>query len=315
MQISKTDKIFIAGGTGFLGSNLIVELKNNGYKNVDWTYGRDAIDFRDKGATEKFFRNKSYNHVINCCGYVGGIVKNISEPATMFADNMRICLNLMDACSSINGKYLQIGTVCSYPAFPKTVPFIEDELFTGLPDKSNRAYGVCRLSVLTALEAYKEQYGLNSLYLVPINMVGPYDDFSDGCHVIPDLIKKFDSALDRGETVVKLLGDSLVTREFVDVRDVARAMRLALENYNSLEPVNIGTGKEITILELAQRIAARMNFNGKLEFEPNSPGGQRRRVLSVERAAKEFGFRAEIDLYKSLDDTINYYYRNIKGKI
>jgi len=313
-MINKTDKIFVAGGTGFFGTAIRNELVKAGYEKVSHHItGRVSLDLTSQQDTLEFFSKYKFDVIINAAGNVGGLGYNKSSPASICYDNAMISLNLAMNCVDVK-KYVNILTVCAYPKFAK-VPFKEEDLFNGLPEETNNPYGQAKRLGLTFVNACRDQFGLNAITVIPTNMMGPNDCYEEGrTHVIPALIMKVDKALENKESKVPLWGTGLASREFLDVRDGARGIRLAMEKYDGTDPINLGTGNEVKIEELADKIGGLMGYSGQFEFDCEAMDGQPRRCLDVEKAKEKFNFMAEIDLETSLRDCVKYYYKEIKGK-
>jgi GDP-L-fucose synthase len=301
-------KILVTGGHGFLGKHLCAELRLRGYNFVAPSFER--YDLRRQIQVEELFEEHSPAVVIHLAANVGGIGANQKNPGAFLYDNAIMGLNLIEA-SRLSGveKFIQIGTVCAYPKSP-SVPFREEALWLGYPEETNAPYGIAKKILLTQLQAYREQYWLNGIYLIPTNLYGPGDNFNpETSHVIPGLIHRIDQAI-KSNTHVKIWGTGNASREFLYVKDCARAIVMAMEKYNSPEPVNIGTGQETSIRAIAQLIANLMGYTKKLEFDLTKPDGQPRRCLNTERA-KKFGFEATTDFFTGVQKTIEYYKANV----
>jgi len=303
-MIQRNDDILVTGANGFLGQHLLQELRNNGYYNVIPI--DKGCDLRKKKEA-KIGIHKEDSVVIHLAGNVGGIGYNLANPGKLFYDNIMIGLNTIEVarkkCVSLK-KFILIGTICAYPCFTR-VPFKENDLWEGYPEPTNAPYGVAKRALITMVQAYRKQYGFPGISLLPVNMYGPGDSLDPKRnHVIPALIIKFLQAVKNNEEKVVLWGSGNPTREFLYVKDAATAIRLAMENYDSPEPVNIGTGKEISILELAAMIACKCNYWGEIVWDTTMPDGQHRRCLDVSKAASEFWFTAETELEDGIDETI-----------
>lgn len=299
------NKILITGSSGFLGRHLVNHLRECGYENLIEHRGSRDVDLRDQFATEHYFRIHNPDIVIHLSAKVGGIFANKKSPGSFFYDNMMMGLNTIEAARKINcKKFILIGTVCSYPKFT-SVPFNESDLWLGYPEETNASYGVAKRALYQMLDSYRKEYRLNGISLLPANLYGPGDSFDlNNGHVIPALIKKFDDA---GDGPVGIWGTGKATREFLYVEDCAKAIVMAMEKYNEPEPVNIGTGQEITISALADQIAELMDYKGDIVWEYTKPDGQPRRKLNCKRAFEKFGFRATTNLTDGLIKTINWY--------
>ena len=305
------DKTFlVTGGAGFLGSHLIERMKEKGVvpdnirvtrsKTTDlriWEHCVDAVQDIDV--------------VIHLAAKVGGIGYNRENPATLFYDNAMMGIQLMEAARREGvEKFVQVGTVCAYPKFTP-VPFKEEDLWNGYPEETNAPYGVAKKMLLVQAQAYREQYGFNAIYLLPVNLYGPRDNFDpESSHVIPALIKKFVDAKKEGSDTVEVWGTGNASREFLYVDDAARAIVLATERYNKPDPVNLGSGMEITIRDLVALIGELTGFDGEIVWDAMKPDGQPRRCLDVSRAREEFGFESEMGFREGLKRTIEWYVEN-----
>jgi len=251
---------------------------------------------------------KEVDIVIHLAARVGGIGFNRKYPATLFYDNIIMGTMMMEAARRSGvGKYVAVGTVCAYPKFTP-VPFKEDDLWIGYPEETNAPYGLAKKMSLVQAQAYRQQYEFNAVYLLPVNLYGPGDNFNpEQSHVIPALIRKFTEAVDRGEDTVIVWGSGTASREFLFVEDAAEAIVLAAEHYNKSDPVNIGSGLEITIRNLAEMIAGITGFNGSIVWDADKPDGQPRRCLDTSRARDAFGFQAKTDFKTGLEKTIAWY--------
>ena len=250
--------------------------------------------------------------IIHLAAKVGGIGFNQKNPGILFYDNIIMGAQLMETARLAKvEKFVQIGTVCAYPKFT-TPPFREDDLWNGYPEETNAPYGIAKKSLLVMAQAYRQQYGMNVIYLLPVNLYGPKDNFDlASSHVIPALIRKFVEATERGEKEVEVWGTGQASREFLYVEDAAEAIVLATEKYDKTEPVNLGTGKEITIKDLVALVARLTNFGGKIIWNTSKPDGQPRRCLDTIRAKREFGFEAKTSFAEGLQKTIEWYRKNM----
>jgi GDP-L-fucose synthase len=299
-------RITVTGGRGFLGRHLCAELNSAGAR-VE-SLGRADYDLRRRTETDRMLAELRPDAVIHLASVVGGIGANQAEPGRFLYENAVMGLELLEACR-IAGveRVLVAGTVCAYPKFT-SVPFREEELWTGYPEETNAPYGVAKKLLLVQAQAYREQYGMKATYVLPTNLYGPGDNFDLATgHVIPAMIRKFSEARQRGVESVELWGDGSATREFLFVRDAARAFRLALEHYDGPEPVNIGSGTEISIKDLAEVIARATGFAGSVRWDLTKPNGQPRRCLAVDRAGDLFGFRATTDFTEGIAETVAWY--------
>jgi GDP-L-fucose synthase len=300
--------VIVTGGTGFFGSYVVRELERAGATVVP--VGRASYDLLVASEIVRMLEEHEPDALVHLAGTVGGIGANEREPGRFLYENALMGLQVLDQ-SRVHGveKALVIGTVCSYPS-EAPVPFREEDIWHGFPEETNAPYGVAKRLLLTQAQAYREQYGMNAIYLIPANLYGPGDNFdlADG-HVIPAMIHRFVEARASGTDRVALWGDGSPTREFLHVADAARACRLALERYDGAEPVNVGSGQEISIRDLARRVAESVGFEGEIVWDAAKPNGQRRRKLDVSRAKRLFGFEAEVDLAAGLAETVEWYQR------
>lgn len=300
--------VLVTGGNGFLGRYVCAELARAGYSYI--APSKAVCDLRNSSETHHLIRSWRPASVIHLAADVGGIQANQARPASMFKNNALMGMNVIDACSNSSVRKLGlIGTICSYPKYGPR-PFKEENLWDGYPEETNAPYGIAKKMLLTMAQAYRQQEGLNFIYLMPVNLYGPGDNFNLGtCHVIPAMINRLVEARNREWEAVTFWGDGTPTREFLHVQDAARAIVMAMQSYDSPEPVNIGTGEEISISALAQKIAAIVGYKGQILWDPSRPNGQPRRCLDVSRA-KGFGFTAEIPLSYGLVETVAWYEKN-----
>jgi len=302
-------RIIVTGGAGFLGSVVVKKLKERGIAEQDIFVPRsNEYNLVNREHVVRLFEDFPADIVIHLAAKVGGIGYNRENPATLFYDNLMIGTQLMDEARLRNvEKFVAVGTICAYPKFTP-VPFNEDELWNGYPEETNAPYGLAKKMLLVQAQAYRQQYGFNAIYLLPVNLYGPGDNFNpESSHVIPALIKKFVEARDANAEEVEVWGDGSASREFLYVDDAAEAIVLATERYNGPEPVNLGAGKEITIKELAETIKRETGFAGKLVWDTTKPNGQPRRCLDVSRAKQLFGFAAKMTFDEGLKRTIRWY--------
>lgn len=298
--------IVVTGGTGFLGHHLVDELRHNGAK--VHSLGSVDYDLRVREQIQKMLADTRPDAVVHLAATVGGIGANRSQPGRFFYENAVMGIELIEACRMASiPKLVVAGTVCAYPKIT-SLPFKEEDLWNGYPEDTNAPYGIAKKALLVQAQAYREQYGMNIVYLLPVNLYGPGDNFDpDTSHVIPSMIRKFVEAKEGRAPNVTLWGDGCPTREFVHVRDAARAFRLALENYDSGDPVNIGSGDEISIHDLAKIVAKQVGYDGEFVWDLTKPNGQPRRKLATDRAKDAFGFSTEIDFSEGIEETVAWY--------
>jgi GDP-L-fucose synthase len=309
-------RICVTGGAGFLGSHLIEELKSRGAQDI-FVPTIDEYDLVQKDAIQQMLADADPDIIIHLAAHVGGIGANREHPAEFFYDNLMMGVQLMHE-ANLGGvqKFVAIGTVCAYPKYTP-VPFKEENLWIGYPEETNAPYGLAKKMLLVQSQAYRDQYGFNSIFLLPVNLYGPGDNFDPrSSHVIPALIRKCIEAQETGKDHIVVWGDGSPTREFIYVKDAARAIALATEKYNKSDPVNVGSGFEISIKDLVGKIAHMTGFEGDLVWDTTKPNGQPRRALDTTRAKEEFGFEARTDFNEGLQKTIKWYrqHREISGK-
>jgi GDP-L-fucose synthase len=304
-----TLRVAVTGGSGFLGSAVLSVLRGRGCTDV--VVPRKAqYDLTNEDAVRRFFADYRPDVIIHLAAVVGGIGANRENPGRFFYENLMMGALTMEYARRAGArKYVAIGTICCYPKFTP-VPFREEELWNGYPEETNAPYGLAKKMLLVQSQAYRQQYAFNSVFLLPVNLYGPGDNFDpSSSHVIPALIKKFVDAKESGAREVDVWGDGTATREFLYVDDAAEAIVLATERYDDSEPVNIGAGFEISIRDLAEKIAALTEFDGRIVWDASKPNGQPRRCLDVSRAERQFGFRASTHFDAGLRNTIQWYLR------
>jgi len=299
-------RTLITGGGGFLGSHLVDRVRHDGVE--PFVARRTDYDLTRAEDVEHMFEDASPELVIHLAAEVGGIGANRDNPGRYWYANLLMGAHVIEqARRSGTAKLVVLGTICAYPKFAP-IPFREEDLWDGYPEETNAPYGVAKKALLVGAQAYREQYGLNAVYLLPVNLYGPRDNFDPASsHVIPSLIRKMVEAQEMGEHEIVLWGDGSPTREFLYVEDAAEGIWLAAQRYDGRDPVNLGTGSEISIRELAELIADLTGFEGDITWDTSKPNGQPRRNLDVSRAAEHFGFRARTSLRDGLDRTIKWY--------
>jgi len=303
----KNRRIAITGGSGFLGTALTARLRETGYRELFIPRRRD-YDLTQTAQVERFYADAKPEAVIHLAALAGGIGANMRRPGDFFYQNAIMGIQLIEYARRAGvGKVVVIGTVCAYPKFTPA-PFHEEELWSGYPEETNAPYGLAKKMLLVQAQAYRQQYGMNVVYLLPANLYGPRDNFDlETSHVIPALIRKCIEAKRTKRAEIACWGSGAPSREFLYVDDAAEAIRLALEGYDRPEPVNIGTGREVTINTLAGLIAKLTGFTGRLAWDASKPDGQPRRMLDTTRAQEAFSFRAATSLEEGLKRTIDWY--------
>lgn len=303
----KNRRVCVTGGKGFLGSYIIEKLQDRGTGEIFVPEYPD-YDLVQKDSILRMLDESKPDLIIHLAANVGGIGANRARPADFFYDNLMMGAQLIHESWKYGvEKFVALGTVCAYPKFTP-VPFSEDDLWNGYPEETNAPYGLAKKMMLVQSQSYREQYGYNSIFLLPVNLYGPRDNFNlETSHVIPALIRKCLEAEARGEKEVVVWGDGSPTREFLYVEDAAEGILLAAEHYDRSEPVNLGSGMEISIKDLVELIAKLTGFSGKLVWDTSKPNGQPRRLLDTSRAKEYFGFQAATTFEEGLRQTIGWY--------
>jgi GDP-L-fucose synthase len=308
MNVSFAHKnILVTGGNGFLGSSLVEKLSSNGCEHVSVPHSID-YDLRRPEAVARLYDDTRPDVVIHLAAVVGGIGANRQNPGSFLYENLIMGVEMLEQARRHGvEKFVAVGTVCAYPKFTP-VPFKEEDLWIGYPEQTNAPYGLAKKMLLVQAQAYRQQYGFNAIYLLPVNLYGPRDSFDPArSHVIPALIKKCFDAVEDGQRKIEVWGTGHASREFLYVDDCSRAIVLAAQQYDKADPVNIGSGREITIRKLAALIADLTGFRGEISWDISKPDGQPRRCLDVTRAESEFGFSATTEFVDGLRVTIDWY--------
>ena len=310
MNFWETKRVVVTGGAGFLGSYVVEKLRERGCLEIFVPRSRD-YDLREKEAIVRMYKEARPDIVIHLAAVVGGIGANRKYPGKFFYDNAIMGIQLIEYARQFGvKKFVCIGTICAYPRYTP-VPFREEDLWNGYPEETNAPYGLAKKMLLVQLQAYRQQYGFNGIYLLPVNLYGPGDNFDpESSHVIPALIKKCVDAVNEGKEEFVVWGTGEVTREFIYVEDAAEGILLAAEKYNNPEPVNIGAGYEIKIKDLVYLIVKLTDFKGKVFWDKTKPDGQPRRYLDTSKAEQLFGFKAKMDFEEGLRKTIQWYVQN-----
>ena len=300
-------RVLVTGGAGFLGSFVVEKLRERECQTVIVPRSKD-YDLRDRDAIIRLLREVRPELVIHLAAIVGGIGANQAHRGRFFYDNAIMGIQLMEYARQFGvQKFVAVGTVCAYPKFTP-VPFKEDDLWNGYPEETNAPYGLAKKMMLVQAQAYRAQYGFNAIYLLPVNLYGPRDNFDlESSHVIPAMIRKCVEAKQTGAVEIVLWGDGSPTREFLYVEDAAEGILLAAERYDADQPVNLGTGEEISIRDLAQLITEKVGFTGRIAWDTTKPNGQPRRCLDVSRAKEVFGFHAKHTFREGIRETVTWF--------
>jgi GDP-L-fucose synthase len=308
-------RILVTGGDGFLGCHIVERLRERGCTRIVVPRRRE-FDLTDADAVEKLFSDVRPEVVVHAAAVVGGIGANRDNPGRFFYENAIMGIHVIEACRRHGvEKTVVLGTICAYPKFTP-VPFREQDLWNGYPEETNAPYGLAKKALLVQCQSYRQQYGMDAIFLMPVNLYGPRDNFDlDSSHVIPALIRKCVEAREQCAEQIVLWGDGSPTREFLYVADAAEGIVKAAEAYSGATPVNLGSGQEISVRALAEKIAALTEFNGRISLDITKPNGQPRRCVDVTRAEREFGFRASTCLDKGLQKTLEWYLENREATV
>jgi GDP-L-fucose synthase len=306
----KDQRVVVTGGAGFLGSFVVEQLQAKGCRDIFVPRSKD-YDLVQMDAVRQLYRDHRPDMVIHLAARVGGIGANQANPGKFFYDNLMMGAQLIEVGRQQGlKKFVALGTICSYPKFT-SVPFQENDIWSGYPEETNAPYGLAKKMLLVQSQAYRQQYGFNSIVLFPVNLFGPRDNFDlETSHVIPAVIRKCVTAKEAGHATLRLWGDGSPTREFLYVEDAADGILCAAEQYDDSLPVNLGTGEEVSIHHLATMIAAEVGFTGEIVWDTTKPNGQPRRCLDVSRAKQLFGFQAKHTLLEGLKKTTEWFFSN-----
>lgn len=300
-------RVLVTGGGGFLGHFIRERLEKERPAEI-LAPRRAELDLRDAAAIRAYLDRWKPNLIIHAAAVVGGIGANRSHPGRFFYENAIMGIQLIEEARRAGvAKFVCLGTICGYPKFAP-IPFNENDFWNGYPEETNAPYGIAKKALLVQLQAYRQEYGFNGIFLIPVNLYGPRDNFDlESSHVVPAMIRKFAEARERGEHEVVLWGDGTPTREFLYVEDAAEGILMAAASYDGDDPVNLGRGEEISIAELARKIAETVGYRGTIVWDASKPNGQPRRMLDVSRAEERFGFRARTSFAEGLARTIAWY--------
>jgi GDP-L-fucose synthase len=307
-------RVVVSGGHGFLGSFVVEKLRAAGCREISVPRSRE-YDLREKSEALRLYKDARPDVFIHLAAVVGGIGANRENPGRFFYDNAAMGMHVIEAARIVGiEKFVCAGTICSYPKFTP-VPFREEDFWNGYPEETNAPYGLAKKMLLVQLQAYRQQYGMNGIYLTPVNLFGPRDNFDPASsHVIPALIRKCFEAKQAGALEILAWGTGNATREFLYAEDAAKAILAAAEKYSKPEPVNLGSGEEISIRDLLELIRSLVDYQGRVRWDASKPDGQPRRRLDTSRAIAEFGWRAETPLEKGLQETIGWYKSAVDGR-
>ena len=311
MMELESKRITVTGGNGFVGRNVVEILKKKGANNI-FVPRSAEYDLREMEQCKKVAKESDV--IIHLAAKVGGIGANMKKPGEFFYDNIMMGVQLIEQARINNvEKFVAIGTVCAYPKYTP-IPFTEKDLWAGYPEETNAPYGLAKKMLLVQLQAYRQQYNFNGIFLLPVNLYGPGDNINpDSSHVIPALIRKVHLAKKNDDDKIIVWGDGSASREFLYVKDAAEGIVLATERYNKADPVNLGSGMEITIKELVEKIVSLMKYDGEVVWDKTKPNGQPRRCLDTSKAALEFGFKAKTNFDDGLQETINWFNKHGAG--
>ena len=310
MSFWENQRVVVTGGAGFLGSFVVEQLRAKGCRQIVIPRSKD-YDLVRMDAVQQLYSDANPDIVIHLAARVGGIGANQANPGRFFYENLMMGTQLIEVGRQRGlKKFVALGTICAYPKFA-SIPFQEDDIWNGYPEETNAPYGLAKKMMLVQSQAYRQQYGFNSIVLFPVNLYGPRDNFDlETSHVIPALIRKCVAAKDAGQASMTLWGDGSPSREFLYVEDAAEGILLAAEQYEGNLPVNLGTGEEISIRDLAALIATEVEFSGQINWDTTKPNGQPRRCLDVSRAKQLFGFQARHGLRDGLKKTVQWFHTN-----